>query len=749
MRNRSKVLHISSSDIISKNGNKTSPLIPIYNSSQDNGIKHSTATETTTAATTRKRFAHTKQYTGTSSSSVCGYILLASICFVALLQHHTQHLRHPLSKKNFKNHQVVAAHQVDTSSEENIPSGDIIYDIVILGAGPAGLTAAIFGTRAGLNVLVLGSQSGLLAETPRLENFPGYFEFNNNNDKEMSGEKWLQKTRSQARSLGAHFGLPGLMASSLEKNPDKLLFAMTTQLETYHSKSVIVATGATSRRLNLSYEDDLWGNHIHNCAICDGHMYKDRTVVVVGGGDASIDAALYLSRQAKQVFLIHRRTSFDKVKAQSSLNLALETPNIDIFTPYAVIEWKTSSEKKTLRLTGVVIQNTDNNNEEQDFLACDGAFLMIGATPNTAWLLDTLDLHDDGLIRLNSDNETNNVGMKTLTSVPGVFAAGEVIDTQYRQAITAAAAGAQAALDAERWLRQQQQQETTTGKKDDNLMMKPQTKKHRTVDRDISTSRKTEHKTETQEVGEENLSESHGDDDDCDLTNEECIQKIVENHPVVVFSKPWCPYCRKALEALALAGLSNPYAIDLSQHSNTLDIQRTLQKMTGRRTVPNVFVGAQSIGGGDETVKLQKTGELKTLLEQASAIESTQKIAEEDDLLGPPPNGDYGCNLGTEECITKIINKYPLVLFSLSWCPECHRMFELLALVGISKPHVIDLDDYPDIKLDIRQQLLQRVGTKSVPSLFVKGEALEGFIKVSRLHQAGELVLKLENAGIL
>jgi thioredoxin reductase (NADPH) len=415
---------------------------------------------------------------------------------------------------------IANAPAVETNN--NAPS-DITYDIVILGAGPAGLSAAIFGARAGLTVLVLGSRSGLLAETPRLENFPGYY------DKSEivtgTGEHWLETTRSQARSLGAHFALPGLMGSSLERSQMDDGFALNTQLDTFHAKSVVVATGATSRKLNLAHEDDLWGKSLHNCAICDGQMYRGKNVLIVGGGDAAVDAAIYLSRQASHVYLVHRRTSFNKVKAQSSLQLIHRTSNIEILTPFIVTEWVVASED-VMQLSGVMIQNIENRKTQ--FLSCDGAFLMIGATPNTAWLSDTLLLDDHGLIRLDTheENESTN-GMTTLTSLPGVFAAGEVTDSQYRQAITAAAAGAQATLDAERWLRLDNSKETkpsnTINGKNEEWNEAPRKQPHQI--------------TRQERVLEKN--ESQQEDGACDLTHEECIQHIVEKYPVVVFSKPW------------------------------------------------------------------------------------------------------------------------------------------------------------------------------------------------------------------
>jgi glutaredoxin 3 len=380
----------------------------------------------------------------------------------------------------------------------------------------------------------------------------------------------------------------------------------------------------------------------------------------------------------------------------------------------------------------------DQSNQETKYIACDGAFLMIGATPNTDWLSNTLLLDMYGLIRLDKHEENlAPAGMVTATSLPGVFAAGEVGDAQYKQAITAAAEGAQAALDAERWLRNQQPNTIDINKEDERQAP-----------------------VEDQKLVEQGIRQEKDprddSDDDCDLARQECIDQIIHKYPVVVFSKPYCPYCRMALEALAIEGLPNPHIVDLSEHSNARVIQSTLASMTGgRRTVPNVFVGGTSIGGGDETVRLQATGKLKPLLVQAGAIkmrQSQEQIQDKDAIdLGPPSNGDYGCDLGTEDCITKIVDQYPLVLFSLSWCPECHRMSELLATVGIHQPHIIDLDDYKKdgTNLKIRQSLVKKAKSNQVPSLFVGGEALGRYSSVLQLNQSGQLVPKLQAAGLI
>jgi thioredoxin reductase (NADPH) len=209
-----------------------------------------------------------------------------------------------------------------------------------------------------------------------------------------------------------------------------------------------VATGATGRRLGLPHEDTLWGKAVHSsCAICDGSSYAQKTVVVVGRGDAALDAAILLSRHAKRVILIHRRTAF-RASNQHNLQLADRLPNVHLQTPYILTTYETSSkENNEEHLTGVTVQHVTTGTTEQ--IACDGVFVMIGSTPNTDFVKGALELDEEGLILLAKQHAA------TATLEQGIFAAGEVTDSTYKQAITAAAAGAQAAIDAERWLRQQ------------------------------------------------------------------------------------------------------------------------------------------------------------------------------------------------------------------------------------------------------------------------------------------------------
>ncbi len=569
-----------------------------------------------------------------------------------------------------------------------------IHDIAIVGAGPGGLTAALFGARAGLDVIVLGSETGLLSETQHLDNFPSYFNGN--------GPDWLRVTKKQALHFGAKFATPGVLAKEISIL-DKTIFSLKTTSpqkneEKIYAWSVIVATGATPRHLGLPNESLLWGQYLHNCAICDGHLYRGKRVLVVGGGDSAIDAAILLARYAKQVFLVHRGTQFSG-KNQVAVDVAQKTANIEIIQPYEVQHWELDADKQ---LIGAKIRNTKDHGQKQ-VLSIDGSFVMIGATPNTDWLKGVIDLDAEGLVNL--------VGA-TQSSVSGIFAVGEVADTVYKQAVTASAAGAQAAIDAERWLR-----ETRGVHNHVNPNAAPYVSEPKKAEREMN-----EHTTENARV-------------DCDPTKKECISHLIKSHPVVVFSKSWCPYCRKAREALAAAGIPEPFVIDLTDNLKATDIQGTLQAMTGRRTVPNVFIGGNSVGGGDETAALQAKGELVPLLVTAGALSKSTNEKKE------------SCNLAEQSCIEDIIQKYPVVMFSLEWCPECKRTLELLRSIGAKQPHIIDLDDHKENSQEIRYHMLTISGRRSVPNLYIGGVFFGGYKQTSQMHEEGKLIAKLQEVG--
>lgn len=585
-----------------------------------------------------------------------------------------------------------------------------IHDVMIAGAGPGGLTAALFASRAGLDVLVLGSETGLLSETPQLDNFPSYTG--------RDGPTWLQTTKQQALQFGAKFVTPGILGTSLTREKQYGLYTLTTNApknsnepKSYYAWSVIVASGATPRRLGLPKEDVMWGSTMHNCAICDGHLYRDKTVMVVGGGDSAIDAAIQLARYAKKVYLIHRRTELSG-KNHAAIDVLRTTVNIKMLTPYEVTEWELDGQNQMI---GAKIRHSESQAIEE--LAADGVFVMIGATPNTQWLSDIVDL-EDGLVKLNG---------ATQTSASGIFAVGEVSDSVYKQAITASAEGAKAAIDAERWLRE------THGVRQHVPIPPPEPDVDVVVEKEPETS--VERQVEA--VEEEGIP--------CDLTQEDCMRKVVAEHHVVVFSKSYCPYCRKALEALAAAGITEPFIVDLTGYDNPQEIQTTLQSITGRRTVPNVFIGGNSIGGGDETSRLQAEGRLVELLVEAGALPPPENSQDEEQ------QGEH-CNPAELSCVKELIQKYPVLMFTLSWCPECKRTLELLAsILGPTRlPHLIDLEDYDkDVQLQMRQNMVSISGRRGVPNLFIQGEFFGGYAQTVQMHEAGQLEAKLKDVGWL
>jgi thioredoxin reductase (NADPH) len=655
----------------------------------------------------------------------------------------------------------------------------VLYDVVIAGAGAAGLSAALFAARAGLKVLVLGSSQGLLSQTKQLDNFPSFL--GNGNADPATGSAWLEATKAQAEEFGAEFALPGLLASSIHRtrlerkdrnnhsltnddDDNDIFFTVSTVLHEYYAWSVIVASGAKPRTLNLPKEEDLWGVTLHNCAICDGHLYtgKDQHVLVVGGGDAALDAAILLARYAGQVTLVHRRTEFTSANNAANWQVVNSTPNIVILTPFVVEEWHSDTTDKS-KLIGATLRDPNSASTRQ--IQIHGAFVMIGADPNTHWIQDIgVDLDDEGLIRLPHLESSRRRGigetittastLTTQTSIPGIFAAGEVVDRIYKQAITAAASGAQASIDAERWLRERHGVVLYNPSSSSSSSSSRKRKATRDTIRSVEVVKKESDKTVPQEreAAETTvLMDVDKGGKDCDLTEPDCIQSIVHQYPVVVFSKQWCPYCRKALEALSLAGIKEPHVIDLSQYSNTQDIQSTLQQLTGRRTVPNVFVGGTSIGGGDETVRLQQSGKLIPILKSAGALAAT--IVKANSGNGEPhtftgQDGTETCDLASEDCFQEIVEKCPVVMFSLSWCPECKRSLELLSRLGV-KPHIVDLDDYKPIAQDIRLYMLNRTGRRSVPNLFVGGEYIGGFARTTELYERGALVPLFQKVGVL
>jgi thioredoxin reductase (NADPH) len=302
-----------------------------------------------------------------------------------------------------------------------------IRDVVIIGSGCAGLTAALYTARAKLKPLVLEGHEpgGQLSLTTLVENFPGFPEG-------IQGPELIENIRKQAGRFGAQYQLGHVISTDLSKRP----FAITLTKETIYARSLIVASGASARWLGLPSEQALIGHGVSSCATCDGFFFSGKDIAVIGGGDSAMEEAIFLTRFASKVTLIHRRDQFRASKIR--LDRAQQNKKIDFLTDTLVEEVNDVAKKEVtaLKLRSV---KTDKTWE----LPASAMFLGIGHIPNAKMFEGQLETDADGYLVT-----TNNI----LTRVPGVFACGDVQDRRYRQAITAAGTGCMAALEAERFL---------------------------------------------------------------------------------------------------------------------------------------------------------------------------------------------------------------------------------------------------------------------------------------------------------
>jgi len=303
-----------------------------------------------------------------------------------------------------------------------------IKDIIIIGSGPAGLTAGIYAGRAKLKTLLFTGSllGGQLMLSEQIDDFPGFPE-------KMTGPELIKKIIEQTKKFDIEMIEENVVSVDFQKRP----FIVKTNKEEYLAKAVIVATGASARWLGLKNEQELIGHGVSACAVCDGFFFKDKIVGVVGGGDSALENAIVLTKYAKKVFIIHRR---DELKAAKGLQeQVFNNPKIEFIWNSTILEIKGKDS-----LEGVYIQNV--NSKEKRFLDLDGLFISIGFKPATDIFKGQLELDDNGYIKVEEN---------TKTSVDGVFAAGDVCDTKYKQAITAAGLGAMALLDADKWLGEQ------------------------------------------------------------------------------------------------------------------------------------------------------------------------------------------------------------------------------------------------------------------------------------------------------
>jgi thioredoxin reductase (NADPH) len=303
-----------------------------------------------------------------------------------------------------------------------------VRDVIIIGGGPAGYTAALYAARANLKPLVIEgfNWGGQLMITSEVENYPGYRDG-------VLGPEMMAEFRAQAERFGTEFLTDDVTRVDFSERPFKIYVGA----DEYLAQTVIVATGATARQLGLESERALHGRGVTYCATCDGAFYRDREVVVVGGGDSAMEEALFLTKFASKVTIVHRRDEFRA--SQIMLDRARAHEKVEIMTPYVVEE---VLGVETGKLTGLRLRNVETD-ESVDY-PTDGLFVAIGHDPTTGLFVHALDHDENGYLITR--------GKTTETNIPGVFAAGDVQDHVYRQAITAAGSGCAAALDAERFL---------------------------------------------------------------------------------------------------------------------------------------------------------------------------------------------------------------------------------------------------------------------------------------------------------
>jgi thioredoxin reductase (NADPH) len=301
--------------------------------------------------------------------------------------------------------------------------------LVIIGSGPAGLTAAIYAARAGLQPLVIeGSQAGgQLMLTTDVENYPGFPEG-------VMGPEMMNLFRTQAERFETRFVTADVTRVDFSERP----FGIWIGDDEYRADAVIISTGASARWLEVPGEDRLRGHGVSACATCDGFFFRDREIVVVGGGDSAMEEALFLTKFASKVTIVHRRDEFRATKIMAQR--AIDHPKIEVRWDSVVEEILGDETVTGVRLRNVVTGDVDD-------LETEGVFVAIGHDPNTALFKGLLDLTDKGYVATYEN---------TMTSVPGVFGAGDVVDFIYRQAVTAAGMGCRAAIDAERWLESQE-----------------------------------------------------------------------------------------------------------------------------------------------------------------------------------------------------------------------------------------------------------------------------------------------------
>jgi thioredoxin reductase (NADPH) len=307
-----------------------------------------------------------------------------------------------------------------------------IENVIIIGSGPAGYTAALYTARAELSPLVIEgfAWGGLLQQTTDVENFPGF-------PQGITGPDIMQRFRDQAERFGARLETDDVTSVELSRDgsePHKVWVGDDLHL----ARSVVLAMGAQHRKLNVPGEQELSGRGVSYCATCDAAFFKDRETIIVGGGDSAMEEAIFLAKFATKVAIVHRRDEFRASKIM--LERARAIPNIEWVTPYVIDEFVAGDNKS---LAVARLRNTADDSTRD--LEITGAFIAVGHDPQSQLVQGQVETDDEGYV--------TTQGRSTLTNLPGVFAAGDLVDHTYRQAVTAAGSGCQAALDAEWYLR--------------------------------------------------------------------------------------------------------------------------------------------------------------------------------------------------------------------------------------------------------------------------------------------------------
>ena len=307
--------------------------------------------------------------------------------------------------------------------------------VIIIGSGPAGFTAALYTARANLNPVIFeGMQpGGQLTITTEVDNYPGF-------ENGIQGAELMDVMRKQVQ----RFGTKCIFSEITEVDFSQRPFKLKSYDDEYTADAVIISTGASAKLLNLESEKKYMGYGVSACATCDGFFFKDQKVIVVGGGDTAMEEATYLTNHAKEVHIIHRREGFRASKIM--LEKAKKNPKIFFHVNKVIKEVLGKEENGRKTLTGVILEDARDGSTEE--FKADGLFIAIGHKPNTDLFKGQLEMDEVGYLKVKPGS--------TYTNIEGVFAAGDVADSKYRQAVTAAGTGCMAALDAERWLEAQE-----------------------------------------------------------------------------------------------------------------------------------------------------------------------------------------------------------------------------------------------------------------------------------------------------